>query len=648
VKSLSIIFAFVLVSTTVIAADSGIQYSQQGPKLVGNDLAGAVEQGVAVALSADGNTAIVGGYSDSNSIGAAWVYTRSGGAWNQQGSKLVGYPVLGGISYQGIQVALSGDGNTAIVGGDGDNGGVGAAWVFTRSGNTWAQQAKLIGTGAIGNAAQGFRVALSFDGNTALVGGHPDNNFIGAAWVFSRSASSWTQQAKLVGTGGIGQSRQGWSLALSADGNTAILGGAFDDDKSGAVWIFTRSGGVWTQQGNRLIGTGASGQGMQGWSVALSADGNTAAVQGGADAGNLGAMWIFTRSNGLWTQQGDKLVGSQRLGPIPSTHLGQSVALSADGNLAVMGEDVDNNGVGATWVFRRTAGVWTQVGDKLVGTGTVGAAWQGYAVGLSADGNTLIEGGPTDNNRIGAAWIFSANPQVPSAGVVNAASFANGGVVAPGEIIAIFGSGIGPATLAHMQLDSNGLVANSLAQTRVLFDGVAAPLIYVSASQTSAIVPYSVSGKQSTALTVEFQGRSSAAVTLPVTASAPALFTTTASGVGQAAAMNQDGSINGPGNPAVRGSVVVLFGTGEGQTNPAGQDGAIATQTLPKPNLPVSVTIGGKTAQVIYAGAAPMLVAGVIQINVEVPSDITPSPTTPIEITVGDHTSRSDVTLATR
>jgi uncharacterized protein (TIGR03437 family) len=313
-----------------------------------------------------------------------------------------------------------------------------------------------------------------------------------------------------------------------------------------------------------------------------------------------------------------------------------------------MGEDVDSNGVGATWVFGRSAGVWTQRGSKLVGTGTVGTAWQGYAVALSADGNTLIEGGPTDSSRIGAAWIFTASPQIASAGVVNAASFSGGGEVAPGEMITIFGAGIGPAALAGMQLNSNGRVANLVAQTRVLFDGVAAPLIYVWASQISAVVPYSLAGKQSVALTVEFQGRSSAPVTLPVVTSAPALFTVDASGTGQAAALNQDGSINGPANPVDRGSVVVLFGTGEGQTSPAGEDGALATQTLPKPNLPVSVKIGGKTAQVMYAGAAPMLVAGVIQINVEVPADVSPSSATPIEVAIGDRISRPGVTLATQ
>jgi uncharacterized protein (TIGR03437 family) len=101
-----------------------------------------------------------------------------------------------------------------------------------------------------------------------------------------------------------------------------------------------------------------------------------------------------------------------------------------------------------------------------------------------------MEGGPTDNNNTGAAWVFGAGPRISSAGVVSAASFANAAEVAPGEMITVFGSIIGPATLAGMQMDSNGRVATTLAQTSVIFDGVPAPLVYVSASQLSAIVPY--------------------------------------------------------------------------------------------------------------------------------------------------------------
>jgi FG-GAP repeat len=199
--------------------------------------------------------------------------------FKQQAPKLVGTGAIGQAG-QGGSVALSADGNTAIVGGDADNG-IGAAWVFTQSGGVWTQQAKLVGTGAIGIAEQGFSVALSGDGNTAIVGGPDDNNQAGAAWVFTQSGGFWTQQgAKLFGGGAVGAAQQGWAIALSGDGKTAIAGGYSDNGFAGAAWVFTQSNGVWSQQGSKLIGTGAIGQAEQGGSVSLSADGNTAIVGG--------------------------------------------------------------------------------------------------------------------------------------------------------------------------------------------------------------------------------------------------------------------------------------------------------------------------------------------------------------------------------
>ncbi|MCA6516339.1 MAG: IPT/TIG domain-containing protein, partial [Chitinophagaceae bacterium] len=276
---------------------SQVPNTQLGNKLVGIGAIETARQGWSVSISADGNTAIVGGYSDNtggysnnSNVGAAWVYTRSGGVWTQQGNKLVGTGAVG-PSEQGRSVSISADGNTAIVGGSSDNRGVGAVWVYTRSGGVWTQQGnKLVGTGAVGPSEQGYSVSISADGNTAIVGGYFDNTSNGAAWVFTRSGGVWTQQGnKLVGTGAAGVARQGWSVSISADGNTAIVGGYIDNSDEGAVWVFTRSGGVWTQQGNKLVGTGSVGAARQGRSVSISADGNTAIVGGFSDNSGIGA-----------------------------------------------------------------------------------------------------------------------------------------------------------------------------------------------------------------------------------------------------------------------------------------------------------------------------------------------------------------------
>ncbi len=377
---------------------------QQGSKLVGTGAVGPAEQGWSVALSADGNTAIVGGVADNRAAGAAWVFTRSGDVWTQQGSKLVGTGAVGSAG-QAVSVGLSDDGNTAIVGGPWDSSRTGAVWIHNRSGGVWTQQgSKMVGTGAVGHAGQGVSVALSADGNTAIVGGSGDNSDTGAAWVYTHSGGLWTQQdSKLVGTGAVGHAGQGISVALSDDGNTAIVGGVKDNSGTGAAWVYTRSGGVWTQQGSKLVGTGALGNAEQGVSVALSGDGNTAIVGGSGDNSGTGAAWLYTRSGGVWTQQG-KLVGT---GSVGSAEQGRSVALSGDGNTAVVGGVGDNSGSGAAWAHTRSGTNWTQQGSKLVGTGAVGHAGQGHSVALSADGNTAIVGGLTDNKVTGAAWVHT-------------------------------------------------------------------------------------------------------------------------------------------------------------------------------------------------------------------------------------------------
>jgi hypothetical protein len=218
---------------------------------------------------------------------------------------------------------------------------------------------------------------------------------------------------KLVGSGvGPGQVQQGFSVALSADRRTAIVGGPGDDLHTGAAWVFTL-GTTWTQQGNKLVGStvGTSGPSDQGYSVALTADGNTALIGGPTNNGNVGAAWVFTRTNGVWTQQGGKLVGSDVNG---NAQFGWSVALSADGNTALIGGPSDNIGFGAAWVFIRSgdpAG-WFQQGAKLVGTTNTSSdnnPLQGNSVALSADGDFALVGAPAFDNQVGAVWAFSRN-----------------------------------------------------------------------------------------------------------------------------------------------------------------------------------------------------------------------------------------------
>ncbi|MGE5177677.1 MAG: hypothetical protein ACM3PF_01145, partial [Bacteroidota bacterium] len=263
----------------------------------------------------------------------------------------------------------------------------------------YEQQGPLITpSGYVGSTSMGFSSSMTSDGNTFISGANSDNGNVGAAWIFTRVSGGWSQVgAKLVGTGYVGVNPgQGSSVAISGDGNTAAIGAANENSGVGAVWVFARVAGAWTQQGAKLVPTGEVGAGQFGFSVALSADGNTLVVGGLADNSFVGAVWVFTRSAGIWTQQGAKLVGS---GGVGQGDQGYSVSVSADGNTLLEGGAVDNNQVGAAWVFTRSGSTWTQQGGKLVGTGATGFAQQGVSVSLSADATTAAIGGNFDNNQ---------------------------------------------------------------------------------------------------------------------------------------------------------------------------------------------------------------------------------------------------------
>jgi hypothetical protein len=385
-------------------------FVQQGPALTGSGESGNGRFGASVALSANGNTALVGGNFDNSDAGAAWVFTRSGETWIQQGPKLTGSEELGAGRF-GSTVSLSDDGNTALIGGWADNGGEGAAWVFTRSGSSWTQQGpKLTGPGEIGTGRFGMSVALSDSGNTALVGGNHDNADEGAAWVFTREGGTWSQQGgKLTPSVGSGEASFGASVALSGEGNTALIG-APTDHNVGAAWVFVLSEGSWSQQGGKLTGSGAEELSAFGDSVALSDDGNTALIGGAGEADEVGAAWVFARSGPAWAQQGGQLTGSSEVG---HGQFGQTVALSSEGNSALIGGPGDNAGVGAAWGFLRSGETWGQAGGKLT-AGEGAEAEVGSSVALSASATTALLGARFAHVGAGAVYAFQSGSHSPT------------------------------------------------------------------------------------------------------------------------------------------------------------------------------------------------------------------------------------------
>ena len=236
----------------------------------------------------------------------------------------------------------------------------------------------------------------------------------------------------------------------------------------------------------------------------------------------------------------------------------------------------------------------------------------------------------------------SSAASLQSNGVLNAGSFL-AGPVAPGELVTLKGSGIGPPSAQY----PTGAPSNSvLAGTSVLFDGTAAPLLYASPNQINAIVPYGVSGNASTQLSVTANGQTIAAVSEAVSPASPAIFTLDSTGTGGGAILNQDSSVNSLSNPAAKGSIVSLFATGAGLTNPPSLDGEITGSVLASPVLPTSVQIGGLDAKILYAGAAPGLVTGVIQVNALIPDGAASGAAVPVVLGIGSARSQSGVTLS--
>ncbi len=369
-----------------------------------------------------------------------------------------------------------------------------------------------------------------------------------------------------------------------------------------------------------LVGASGSGEGTVNFAVAAnpSADGRTGTITVG------GTRFTIVQSGGSC---------NVTLAPASADVAGSG----ATGTVSVAA------GSGCKWTPYSQAD-WLKITSwsNVSGTGVVN-----YTAAVNPSRaprtGTLAVGGQTFTVIQGPAEILLTAQRV-----VNAASYL-AGPVAPGEIVSLFGSFPGPASPATLELSADGkLVTTSLAGTKVFFEEVAAPLLYVSDSQVSAIVPYVLAGKSDTQIRVEHQGLISKPVALKVVPAVPALFTADASGKGPGAILNQDYQLNTSWNPAARNSVVMLFATGAGQTDPASVDGQVIGETLPKPVLPVSVRIGGVEARVLYAGAAPGLVSGVLQVNVQVPQQVTAGAAVPVVLKVGEAESQAQVTMAVK
>jgi uncharacterized protein (TIGR03437 family) len=280
---------------------------------------------------------------------------------------------------------------------------------------------------------------------------------------------------------------------------------------------------------------------------------------------------------------------------------------------------------------------------------TVSANTQNLAVGSYSGTVTISSASSLNPVVVNVSLTVAAVPTPVITKIQNAASNQLTGV-SPGENIVLYGTGIGPATLTVVsQLTSAGKFPTTLANTQVLFDGVAAPIYYASATQTSVFVPYGVGGRAATNVQVVYLNVPSVAVPYTVAQAVPGIYTLNFSGTGPGAILNQDNSVNASNNPAAKGSVVQVYMTGEGATTPGGTDGALAGTPgypLAAPILqPVTATVGGLSAVVDYAGSAPGEIYGFMQVNITIPAT-TPSGAQPVVIKIGAYATQAGVTLA--
>ncbi|MEK6642838.1 MAG: hypothetical protein AABZ08_02945 [Planctomycetota bacterium] len=392
---------------------------QQLAKLIASDAASADQLGFSVAVS--GDTAVVGSIRDTHSgaenAGSAYVFVSIGGVWTQQ-AKLIASDARAGAAF-GSSITISGD--TVVVGAPlhynapGDPFISGSVYVFVRSSGIWTQQARLAVADA--NPSDQFGTTVAVSGDTAAAGAAfgdaPGAPNAGALYVFVRSGGIWTQQAKLTASDATANEDFGRSLALSS--NTIVVGAYTDDhaggSDAGSAYVFVRTGTVWTQQ-TKLIGFDTADGDNFGKSVVVSGD--TALVGAwfdvhaggpGSPFNGRGSAYVFARSGVVWTQQA-KLIASDAEG---ADFFGHSVALSGD--TAVIGAVGDDHpgvsNAGSAYVFARASAAWTQQA-KLIASDAAAVDQFGWSVGVSGD--TAVVGTYSDDNAAGAdagaAYIF--------------------------------------------------------------------------------------------------------------------------------------------------------------------------------------------------------------------------------------------------
>lgn len=379
-------------------------------KLVSPDPAENEGFGGSIRMSENGNTVIVGCPYDDGSKGAAYVFVKTGTTWSLE-AKLVSIDIAAN-DYFGFAVGISDDGNTVAVSAheDDDKGSnSGSVYIYTRTGTNWVQQAKMTANDGSANAYLGYALSMSSDGSTVVASAIGANGTAGAAYVYTRTGGTWSQQAKIIADDGAAEDTFGVSVAISGNGSTIAVGSYYDDDKgnnSGSVYVFTRTGSSWVKQA-KITASDGEALAWFGISVSLSKEGDVLAVGSSGTNVRKGAVYVYSRSGITWSQQ-TKLTPNDA---VENDQFGRAVSISHDGQTLIAGSHLDgDNGVdsGSVYIYGLKNSVWSMKMKIIASDGAAGDYF-GVSLSLSGNGKLIGVGARSDDSAVansGSAYIF--------------------------------------------------------------------------------------------------------------------------------------------------------------------------------------------------------------------------------------------------
>jgi len=500
-------------------------------------------------------------------------------------------------------------------------------WAYSLAQRRWVE---IQASGPRPPARFGHTLVLDSVRRRLVVFGGQAAGFFSDTWAFDIAQATWQQLSRDE----AGPSRRyGHSAIYESARDRMVIShgftsaGRFDD-----TWAFEFASNTW----RNLSPSGTRPLRRCLHHAAYDAGNSQMFLYGGCASGNgpcpLGDLWSFDLNSNRWTER------TGQLKPAAREHYGLAFD-AVRGRLVLFG----GNGGGPlndTWEYDPRSGSWQQ--PTLEGP-VPSARHRHEAAYLSDRGVSVFFGGLTASGAsnelwmLGPGFIAGPRPEVSQNGVINAFSGAVG-AVAPGEIVSIFGSGLGPITGVALAFDpQSGQLPVSGPGVSVTWNGIPAPLYFVRADQLNVQVPYELDGAAEALLAVTVNGQASEVVTIPIAATHPGLFPR---------AWNQDGTVNSSDNPASAGGIIVLYATGQGVTSPPSRTGALPRDIFLEPTAVTSLRIGGENAEILFRGQAPGT-AGVMQINARVPAGMA-SGSVPVVLMVGGAQSQSGVVIFIR